>query len=305
MDIKNTKQTEFDGILNLPKTAADRVLDKETGFYEDTKIKAIEQSLIDIYKKLNPFFMQNNGLSHNGIFRGKNLGSSVTPAQFKAIKAGTFDDMYIGDYWAINGINWRIAAFDYWWKKGDTATMVHHVAIVPDKALLKCSMGTTTENAYGGCDFRTGANGNTGMEDITTIINNAFGSDHILNHREIFAKTRDTRGVESAWDWYDSKIELLSERMVFGSKMYEPTYMGYSGGSMPAVTTIDTTQLPLFFYAPQFIICTSSADNSRGGYWLRNVFGGSFCIVDYNGRQTDGNPSSTTNVRPYFALYSN
>ena len=24
------------------------------------------------------------------------------------------DDLFIGDYWTISGVNYRIAAFDYW-----------------------------------------------------------------------------------------------------------------------------------------------------------------------------------------------
>lgn len=42
---------------------------------------------------------QSNAGFHNSIYRGKNLGTSVTSAQWAAIKAGTFDDMFIGDYW--------------------------------------------------------------------------------------------------------------------------------------------------------------------------------------------------------------
>ena len=45
-----------------------------------------------------------NAGSHNSIYRGKNLGSSVTQEQWNAIEAGTFDDLYIGDYWVIGGV---------------------------------------------------------------------------------------------------------------------------------------------------------------------------------------------------------
>lgn len=58
-----------------------------------------------------------NAGAHNGIYRGKFLGNSVTAAQYAAIAAGTFEDLYIGDYWTIGGVNWRIAAFDYYVEK--------------------------------------------------------------------------------------------------------------------------------------------------------------------------------------------
>ena len=44
--------------------------------------------------------IQNNAGFHNSIYRGKNLGADVTDEQWAAIKAGTFDDLFIGDYWS-------------------------------------------------------------------------------------------------------------------------------------------------------------------------------------------------------------
>src|SRR3712207_6346154 len=93
---------------------------------------------------------------HNSIYRGKNLGTSVTEAQWKAIKAGTFKDLYIGDYWTINGVTWRIAAFDYYLHSGDTECTKHHVTIVPDDELYKAQMNTehTTNGGYAGSAMR-------------------------------------------------------------------------------------------------------------------------------------------------------
>lgn len=39
-----------------------------------------------------------NAGAHNAIYRGKNLGTSVTSAQWAAIANDTFIDLYIGDY---------------------------------------------------------------------------------------------------------------------------------------------------------------------------------------------------------------
>ena len=82
--------------------------------------------------KIAPLLFNNAG-AHNAIYRGKSLGSTVTTAQYAAIKAGTFDDLYIGDYWTIGGVNYRIAAFDYYLNSGDT---------------LLCTYRTTTK-VYG------------------------------------------------------------------------------------------------------------------------------------------------------------
>ena len=120
--------------------------------------------------KYNDLIHSNAG-SHNCIYRGKNLGSSVTAAQYSATAAGTFDNLFIGDYWIIDGITWRIAAFDYWFGYGDTRCTTHHILVVPDQNLNVGDGSTThwmnatdtTVGAYVGSDWRTGNNGNGGQ----------------------------------------------------------------------------------------------------------------------------------------------
>lgn len=205
---------------------------------------------------------------HNSIFRGKSLGTSVTAAQWAAIGAGTFDDLFIGDYWTINGIVWRIAAFDYWYNCGDTACTTHHVVIVPDANLLAADGSTThwmnatktTEGAYVGSDFYTGNNGNTGKSQCTTKINSAFGAGHILTHREYLQNAvRD--GYGSAGAWYNSTLECMNEQMVYGGKVFGDIM---HGTNIPASYTISKSQLPLFALAPSFIC-------NRAHWWLRDV----------------------------------
>ena len=86
--------------------------------------------------KLSNLISNNDSGFHNSIYRGKSLGSSYTAAQQAAVAAGTFDDMFIGDYWVIDGVTWRIAAFDYWLGYGSMACNTHHIVIVPDSNLL-------------------------------------------------------------------------------------------------------------------------------------------------------------------------
>ena len=53
----------------------------------------------------------NNAGYHNSVFRGKNLGTSYTAAQKSQITGGTFNDIFVGDYWVINNKTWRICPF--------------------------------------------------------------------------------------------------------------------------------------------------------------------------------------------------
>ena len=236
----------------------------------------------------------NNAGFHNSIFRGKNLGTSVTADQYAAISAGTFEDMFIGDYWVIGGVNWRIAAFDYWWNMGDTACSKHHIVIVPDSNLASDKMNSTniTTGAYVGSDFYTGANSNTGKATARTAINNAFGSSHILTHRE-YLKNAVTNGYESGGSWYDSTFELMTEQMVYGCKVFGNVI---NGTNVPASYTIDNAQLPLFAL-DHSKIC------NRGPWWLRDVVSSAgFAVVSGNGYCNYNAASYTYGVRPAFGI---
>ena len=237
-----------------------------------------------------------NAGSHNSIYRGEYLGNAVTNAQWNVIDNGTFEDLYIGDYWTINNVNWRIAAFDYWLHTGDTECTTHHVNIVPDSNLVAgCPMNSTnvTTSAYVGSNFYTGANGNTGKAQCTTIINTAFGSVHILSHRE-YLKNAVTNGYESGGAWYDSTIELMTEQMVYGGKVFGNCA---NGTNVPASYTIDKSQLPLFAHDPSKI-CT------RADWWLRDVVSAaSFAYISSYGYCTYyGASSSAIGTRPVFAI---
>ena len=240
--------------------------------------------------------IENNAGYHNSVYRGKSLGSSVTADQYAAIAAGTFDNLFIGDYWTINNVDWRIAAFDYWLHCGDTECTTHHVVIVPDTILASCQMNKTniTTGAYVGSDYYKGTNGNTGKSAAQTAINNAFGSAHILNHRELLANAV-TNGYESAGSWYDSTFELMTEQMVYGGKVFHNVT---NGTAWPYNYTIGKSQLPLFALEPSRI-------TNRAHWWLRAVASGaSFAYVGSYGDAGDYAASASGGVRPAFAIKS-
>ena len=242
---------------------------------------------------------------HNSIFRGKNLGSAITAEQWAAINAGTFEDLFIGDYWTINSINWRIAAFDYWLRCGDTECTTHHAVIVPDSNLKAANGSTThfmntsdiTTGAYVGSGFYSGKNAddsdNTAKAECITMAENAFGAAHILSHREYFANAT-TNGYQSAGAWYDSTVDMMNEQMVYGCRVYSNVM---NGTNVPNAYTIDKGQLPLFALAPQYIC-------NRARWWLRDVVSAAyFAHVNTNGGATYGNASASwVCVRPAFGI---
>ena len=235
-----------------------------------------------------------NAGSHNSIYRGKYLGSAVTSAQWAAIKNGTFDDLFVGDYWTIGGVNWRIAGFNYWYNTGDTNCTKNHAVIVPDSNLASCAMNSTNipTGAYVGSDFYTGSNSNTGKSTAVTTINNAFGSAHILSHRELLANAT-SNGAPSGWAWYDSTVELMNEQMVYGSRAWG----NQAGAGNGYDVGIDKSQLPLFQH-DHSRICNSA------NWWLRGVVSGSsFAFVSGYGSADADYASYNRGVRPAFGIY--
>ena len=234
-----------------------------------------------------------NAGSHNSIYRGKYLGSAVTSAQWAAIKNGTFDDLFIGDYWTINGVNWRIAAFDYWVNVNSLST--HHVVIVPDSNLASSPMNSTntTAGAYYGSDFRTGNNSNTGRSTAMTAVNNAFGSAHILTYKD-YLHSAVTDGHPSSQEWADCTVELMNEEMVYGARIFSPSA---NGAAVYSNYTTSKSQLPLFQHEHSRI-------GNRADWWLRSVVNGSsFAGVRGGGGAGHGAASNSSGVRPAFGIF--
>lgn len=227
--------------------------------------------------------------AHNSIYRGKNLGTSVTAAQWAAIADGSFTDLYIGDYWVIDGVNWRIAAFDYYYKTGDISCTTHHVVIVPDTALYSHAMNDTnvTTSGYIGSKMYT-----EGLAEAKTKINSAFGSNHILSHRQQLVNAV-TDGKPSGGSWYDSTVELMTEQNVYGGKIFSA---GNDGSTVPYLSTVDNSQFPLFAHDPSII-------SNRQWFWLRDVASAAlFAAVDTNGSATAIKAANAGSVRPAFSI---
>lgn len=244
------------------------------------------------YPILNSKTLLHNAGGHNSIFRGKNLGNSYTSAMSKAIQAGTFDDLFVGDYLTINGTVYRVAGFNLGKQIGDNTSMGNSMCLVPDSALYNAQMHNTDSGQYtegAAANTTTGAYANSDMRtanlaQATQKIVSDFGSSHVMSYRDSLPNaTAD--GQASGWAWYDCKVELMSETMVYGTKVWANS--GYEVGCI-------NSQFPLFALAPEYI-------HRRFDYWLRGVGSAtSFCFVGgYGGASLTG-ASGSIGVRPFF-----
>lgn len=232
--------------------------------------------------------------AHNAIFRGKFLGNSVTSEQYAQITAGTFKDLYIGDYWTIGGVNYRIAAFDYYLHCGyPTECTQHHVTLVPDSTLYAAQMNSTNTTAGGYVGSKMYVEG---LTQAKTTIKAAFNG-HVLNHR-IYLVNAVSNGAPSGGLWSDSEVDLMTERMVYGCPIFSPM----PNGALDPWTqmhnyTVEKSQLPLFALAPEYITYRPS------WYWLRDVVtAAAFAHVGSDGNANCYGAGLSGGVRPAFSI---
>ncbi len=224
---------------------------------------------------------------HNSIYRGKNLGTSVTPEQWANIANGSFKDLYIGDYWTINGTTYLIAAFNYYLNSGDVNLTKNHVTLVPAGSMYTHHMNPTdtTEGGYVGSEMYI-----SGLDQAKTKIHADFAG-HVVNHRK-YLSNAVSDGQASAGAWFDSDIELMNEVMVYGSIAFGSSAIGGSGHNIGT----DKVQLPLFALRPDLL-------NIRTRWWLRDVCSAKyFAYVHFEGYAHVRDASTALGVRPVFSI---
>ena len=254
------------------------------------KIAALETktNTMSIYSVVDGFV---TGANRRPYVRGNYLGSSLSSNQKTVINNGSFSGLFLGDYWTINGIDWKIVDFDYWWP----ALNVHHLAIMPRTSLYSGKMNSSnnTTGAYVGSSMFI-----SGLNTALTTIVTAFGNvDKIPNRTGGFnnATYPDTGLIKTAIQ-KTVRIELPSEEMIFGTKVI--SNQGYlPPGSQHLPSRYGWKQLAYY----QVISTYNSNDSTK--YWTRDVANQfAFVGVDEDGDATPIDAGDTYGVRPIFAL---
>lgn len=233
--------------------------------YDGNRIQvgAMLESLID------------NHYMHRNIFRGRCLGESITAGQLAVIRDGSFADLYVGDYWEINGTKYRIADINYWKNVGypeSEKVQKPHILIVPDTILGNWQMHTSNSTSGG---YRNSTMKNAALPKIISTLPNTF-QNRIVTHR-----------MFSDGTWFTTSVDLMNEVMVHG------TYICADNNSRQ---TSDTQQLALFWLAPEL-------KTIGVNYWLRNVAGSqTYTLISQYGDASSDMATSTYGVRPVFAI---
>lgn len=164
-----------------------------------------------------------------------------------------------------------------------TLKLIDTVENAPDSDLWHTTGGYVGSKMY-----------TSGLTQAKNTINTAFGSTHVLTHRQ-YLSNAVTNGRPSGCSWYDSTVELMTEQNVYGGKIFGA---GNDGSSVPALYTVDKSQYPLFAFRPDLI-------SNRQTFWLRDVVSAAhFAGVAYAGFASYSNASGVIGVRPAFSIKS-
>lgn len=249
------------------------------------RLNHMEEGIYEASQSSQSSTLQNAG-SHN-VFRGKDLGTSFTDSQSAQIVAGTFDDLFVGDYWTINEKVYRIAGFDIYLGMGVEKVTSHHAVIVPDKSMYSAAMNDTdsTSTGYLNSKMKT-----ENLSQALTTVRTDFGESHVISRNARLVKSA-VDGVPTDGEFVNSYIDLMNEHQLFGSRVCEKV-----GSNDSMRGGIDSVQFPLFLFAPNLI-------NDGIGYWTSSMWDGNYYIEIWNnGLVTYTNNTIAQGVRPFFLI---
>ena len=226
------------------------------------------------------------------------------------ISAGTFKDLYVGDYFDISittdlggteTVRCILAGFDIFWNNGDTAFTKHHAVIVPKDCFKTKSVMNDTNVTTGGY---VGSKMYTTVLPVYAAALQTALNNHILSHRELLTTAVSTTGNSNAgagltgyasnWEWKDCLVKLMSEIQVYGSTVLSSSLYD---------TGCDNIQFPLFRLAPNLKVAGLGHNGSRWWYWLSAVVSAAafaYCYGD--GCSYYFNAAGDGGVRPYFCI---
>lgn len=189
------------------------------------------------------------------IWREKNLGKTFTVEQRNAIKNGTFEDLYLGDYWVTNHGKVTIVDFDYW-KRYNSVSKPHHLVVMP--TFVESSSDyyvpwseNSNENGYKTCKAREVLNDDSISGFKSKFVTPLFGN-HLMSYGASLSSEKiissDGKNITNILFEVENncKLELLNERMIFGSGIFGMTSQQVDESDLANCSESDTQQLLAF-----------------------------------------------------------
>lgn len=251
-----------------------------------------------------------SAIMHRNIYRGKNLGDTITDAQKTAIDNGTFEDIYVGDYWYIDNVKYRVMDIDYWYNSGNIPFKKHHLVIMPDSPVkTEVQMYETTPTGSDGKWINYANSPGRAVAQAITLP--ATLNDALLLHSEAFI-TETFKGSPVNAGWSYAGIEIPSEIMIFGHNVHgcpPRVTASWTSMSIGATEKVDVIAKLAGNYTNSSTqlagirLCPTNINPSRSSYWLRDTVSESlFSYVLDNYMAAYAGATNKLGIRPVFAI---
>lgn len=201
---------------------------------------------------------------HRNTYRGKNLGTTFTDEQKEAIANGTFDDLYVGDYWNINGYTWRIADIDFFidsLKPSDYEKITnHHLVMIPDFGLYKTKMlNDSTIPGYVNGVFNTST-----KNQAINLIKSSFGENSMMN---FIAQV--SSGSKHYHAFIVTNIVIPQSSWIFGNYFSDSRYTDEMYNNV-GDNAYNETKMKIFDFNCNYAynVTNESTDDILQMYWL-------------------------------------
>lgn len=239
--------------------------------------------------------------THANIFRGQSLGE-LNATHIANIQNGTFRDMFIGDYFQINGSSYVIAGINYKKGHGDNSPLGNHLVLMPTdwSKTPTQTLASDGKNTHYMNDTDTTAGGFAGsklyqtyLPQIQTKLESDFGA-HLMTFRTIVSTHIDDSGAPDQGEWRDAKVSIPNEVMIYGT-----TLNGNNKNNSWYNIGDEDNQLPL--------MRLNDAErnfNRIGAIWLRDIHSASgFAVAAIDGASSWTGASDTSyGVRAFFLI---
>jgi hypothetical protein len=242
--------------------------------------------------------------THSNVFRGQNLGA-LNATHIANIQNGSFHDMFIGDYFSINGSNYVIAGINYKKGHGDKSSLGNHLVLMPSdwSKTPTQTLGPDGETTHYMQDTDTTAGGfassklyKTYLPQIQTKLESDFGA-HLMTFRTVVSTHVDDSGAPDQGEWRDAKVAIPNEVMIYGT-----TLNGNNKNNSWYNVGDEDGQLPLMRLND-----SERCNNRAGAVWLRDICSSSrFANAgDFGSAYRGGAPGASdpwSGVRAFFLI---
>lgn len=258
------------------QAAVDRAVDLANSALGGTIPGQIQQQIDTINLYIPKESPEPEWVSHRNVYRGKYLGNEFTAEQKSNIADGSFEDLYVGDYWSDANTEYVIVDINYWvgaYSNNKEKLQTPHIAIgFVNPGYAKMDTKTTNASGYLGAYMKT-----TYIPNVSNQIKSFFGENSLVVHQERFSNSVSTASTTLypttvATAYSQSTIDTPTASMIFGSKLVDVD---------SSESGTDLAQLSYFRLRPNPY--ELSPKNRFLPFWLRNVLGTGYIYYQYNG----------------------